>query len=230
MTEHDWLAATDPGLILRFLWPRRPSERKRRLFEVACCHRVWDAITDPDCRAAVVVAERFADGLVTDTELEEAANRADVVWVAEIDQLRNAGVPDDDFGGALDPPLMSGVGYNVAVPIGYWGGAPAFEPPSRIIRTAATDPAREGESQAVLLRDILGNPFRPVAVEPAWRTEAVVALARGIYDDRAFDRLPVLADALDDAGCTNADLLTHCRSPGPHVRGCWAIDLLLWKS
>ena len=60
-------------------------------------------------------------------------------------------------------------------------------------------------------------------------TEAVAALARGVYDDRAFDRLPVLADALDDAGCANADLLAHLRGPGPHVRGCWAVDLLLGK-
>jgi len=83
---------------------------------------------------------------------------------------------------------------------------------------------------ANLFRCIFGNPFRPVALDPAWRTEAVVGLATGIYADRAFDRLPVLADALEDAGCANADVLGHCRGPGPHARGCWVVDLLLGKT
>ena len=81
-----------------------------------------------------------------------------------------------------------------------------------------------------LVRCVYGNPFRPVALDPAWRTEAVVALAAGIYADRAFERMPVLADALDDAGCTDAEILNHCRGDGPHVRGCWVVDLLLGKT
>ncbi|MBL8795184.1 MAG: hypothetical protein JNM56_14865 [Planctomycetia bacterium] len=83
--------------------------------------------------------------------------------------------------------------------------------------------------QSCLLRDILGNPFRPVTVDPTWRTSTVVSLAQGIYDERAFDRLPILADALEDSGCTNADMLNHCRQPGEHVRGCWVLDLILSK-
>jgi hypothetical protein len=74
-----------------------------------------------------------------------------------------------------------------------------------------------------------GTPFRPVSVDPAWPTSTVIALAQGIYDQWAFDRMPILADALEEAGCTNADILDHCRGPGPHVRGCWAVDLLLGK-
>jgi hypothetical protein len=83
---------------------------------------------------------------------------------------------------------------------------------------------------AAHLRDIFGNPFRPVTADPSWLTTTVVTLATGIYADRAFDRLPILADALQDTGCDNADVLDHCRAPGPHVRGCWVIDLLLSKS
>jgi len=79
---------------------------------------------------------------------------------------------------------------------------------------------------ATLLRDTAGNPFRPVAVEPSWLTSTVVPLAEGIYAERAFDRMPILADALEDAGSDNADILTHCRQPGEHVRGCWVVDLL----
>src|SRR5262249_12788383 len=80
-----------------------------------------------------------------------------------------------------------------------------------------------------LLRDIVGNPFRPVAVDSRWQPSTVLALAGGIYEDRAFDRLPILADALQDAGCENPDILTHLRDDGPHVRGCWALDLILGK-
>jgi hypothetical protein len=84
-------------------------------------------------------------------------------------------------------------------------------------------------SQAQLLRDIFGNPFRSVAIEPEWLTSTVVALAEGIYSEKAFDRMPILADALQDAGCDNTYILDHCRKPAEHVRGCWVIDLLLGK-
>jgi hypothetical protein len=84
--------------------------------------------------------------------------------------------------------------------------------------------------QCTMIREIFGNPFRPATLDPAWRTDTVVALARGIYDDRAFDRLPILADALQDAGCDNDDILNHCRDAGPHARGCWVVDLILGKS
>jgi hypothetical protein len=80
------------------------------------------------------------------------------------------------------------------------------------------------------LRDIFGNPFRPVTFDPRWLTATVVALATGIYAERAFDRMPILADALEEAGCDHADILAHCRGDGPHVRGCWVVDLVLGKS
>ncbi|MBP3959396.1 hypothetical protein J8F10_29485 [Gemmata sp. G18] len=76
---------------------------------------------------------------------------------------------------------------------------------------------------------MFGNPFRPITTNHSWLTSGVVALATDIYQDRAFDRMPILADALQDAGCDSADILGHCRSNGPHVRGCWVIDLLLGK-
>jgi hypothetical protein len=77
---------------------------------------------------------------------------------------------------------------------------------------------------------VLGNPFRRTSVDPRARTGTVVSLAHSIYEARAFDRLPILADALEEAGCTDAEILTHCRGPGPHVRGCWVVDLILGKS
>jgi hypothetical protein len=83
--------------------------------------------------------------------------------------------------------------------------------------------------QADLVRCVFGNPFRPVAFAPGWRTPTVLALAGAIYEEKAFERLPILGDALIDAGCDDAELLGHCRGPGPHARGCWPVDLLLNK-
>lgn len=81
-------------------------------------------------------------------------------------------------------------------------------------------------------RCFCGNHFGPAPVEPAWlawNDGIVVKMAQGIYDDRAFDRQPVLTDALEEAGCDDADILAHCRQPGEHVRGCWVLDLFLGK-
>jgi hypothetical protein len=104
-----------------------------------------------------------------------------------------------------------------------------------LTKAAAFGPTYFGERkvQCALLRDIFGNPFRPAAFNPAWRAwrdGTLTHLAQAIYDDRAFDRLPILADALEEAGCADRGLLDHCRGPGPHVRGCWAVDLVLGKS
>lgn len=95
-------------------------------------------------------------------------------------------------------------------------------------RDLAADPVVSG--RASLVRCLFGNPFRPAAVNPCWLTSTVVDLASGIYADRAWDRLPILADALEDVGCIDADVIGHCRSSGPHARGCWVVDLLLGKS
>src|SRR5579862_8133963 len=83
--------------------------------------------------------------------------------------------------------------------------------------------------QLKLVRDIFGNPFKPVTIAPAWLTSTVVSLAQAIYDERAFDRMPVLADALEESGCTSQEMLEHCRGGGEHVRGCWLVDLVLGK-
>jgi hypothetical protein len=83
--------------------------------------------------------------------------------------------------------------------------------------------------QAGLVRCVFGNPFRPVAFDPAWRTEAAVSLVRGMDETRDFAAMPVLADALEDAGCADAELLAHCRGPGPHARGCHALDRVLGR-
>ena len=87
----------------------------------------------------------------------------------------------------------------------------------------------EGTAHCDLLRDIFGNPFRKVKFNKKWRTDTAIALARQMYESRDFGAMPILADALQDAGCDNEGVLNHCRGPGPHVRGCWVVDLVLGK-
>jgi hypothetical protein len=115
-----------------------------------------------------------------------------------------------------------------------WDAAEAAVPEGAVLLPvyAALEADAERAAQCPLLRDIFGNPFRPVPLHPAWlawNDGTVPKLAQAIYEERAFDRLPVLGDALEEAGCTDADILSHCRSGGEHVRGCWVIDLLLGK-
>jgi hypothetical protein len=83
---------------------------------------------------------------------------------------------------------------------------------------------------ARVLRDLFGNPFRPVTFSPSWRTSSALALAATMYDSHDFTPMPVLADALEEAGCDDAGILSHCREQGTHVRGCWVVDLILGKS
>lgn len=90
--------------------------------------------------------------------------------------------------------------------------------------------AAEGREQVHLVHDFFGLlNFRSVSVEAAWLTPQVVSLAQEVYDNRAFDRMAKLADALEEAGCANYDILAHCRQPGEHLRGCWVVDLVLGK-
>src|SRR5262249_28372930 len=164
--------------------------------------------------AAIVTAERLADGAATEEEVQRAAERA--TEAAERDFTYSWG----DYQAAIRSlaadihahPWVGGILVQVvhdeALPI---------------------SPEQVPVCQSQLLHDIFRNPFRPVTLNPAWRTSNVTALAQSIYDDRAFDRLPILADALEDAGCDNADILNHCRQPGEHVRECWVMDLVLGK-
>jgi hypothetical protein len=207
MTEAEWLACTEPTPMLEFLGDRA-SSRKLRLFAVACCRRIWHLLTDEASRRAVEVAERYADGQVTEEQLEEAGKRAGwaAAWAAHGDAAEAAAW-------AASRREEEGWPSITAERAGF----------------AETQDATERQFQSDLLRDLFGNPFRPATVNPRWLTSTVTAFARTIYEDRAFDRMPQLADALERAGCTNADILAHCRQPGEHVRGCWVVDLILGK-
>jgi hypothetical protein len=216
MTEAEWAECQDPGPMLEFL-QGKVSDRKLRLFACGCCRRVWDLLRDERNRKAVEAVEAFADGCVKRQALESVAAAAD----------RAIGPVSLDSQAAEYAATASAV-------------AAGLGPVDQVAAAAATAAAvvevnwlplkwDEEARQADLLRCIAGNPFRPVPVAPAWRTADALRLAQAIYDERAFDRLPILADALEEAGATDAPLLGHLRGPGPHVRGCWAVDLLLGK-
>jgi hypothetical protein len=234
MTEAEWLACADPEKLITALG-RKASKRKRRLFACACCRRIWPLIADERSRSAVVVAEQFADALVGEDELvstDTAARKA--YWEAAGPTVSGG---RHEAAGACRCVVSKHAGeavgtWNYIVWAKQWQRAAERDtnPEKPDFRATMKEVEDEETPQlASLLREIFGNPFRRIAADSSWLTSTVVALARGIYADRAFDRLPILADALQDAGCENADILTHLRGNDPHVRGCWALDLILGK-
>jgi hypothetical protein len=243
MTGHDWLACADPQAMLNSL-RGKASERKVRLYLCACCRRIWPILADERCRAAVEASEDYADGLIGDEQLRAAfigTQRASYelhpaeVYREDLDEAYSActflALPSPyDPASVVDLRAADAVAWR-AVPDGGPRNpdAPGDAPTAEWAAVWTT----ERGAQADLLRDIFGDPSRPVAVDPAWLTwndGAVAKLARAIYEGRTFDRLPIVADALEEAGCTDAALLAHCRRPGGHVRGCWVVDLLLGKT
>jgi hypothetical protein len=214
--------------MLRFL-KGRVTERKLRLFAVACCRYIGDLLRDARGRAAVEMSERYADGLAdrqalrTAREAAEAAVAEGFAAVFSGDGTAWPGGPEREAAAeAAAEPLRA---FRVAAEASsarVWAVVGVFE-------EMQAAKAREKSFQCDLLRDLFGNPFRPVTVTPCWQTPDVVTLAGHIYHDRAFERLPELAGALEAAGCTDEAVLAHCRGPGPHVRGCWVADVLLGK-
>jgi hypothetical protein len=222
MTEAEWLTADDLRRMLASLTGRH-VDRKLRLFAVACVRMAPGLFKEPQCLRAVAVSESFADGQATLEELT-AAKRAAMDGISSLDAAHVASPVARDTVRDLPQSVASYLAWQ--------------QVPSYTLEDLHRDARREAErkvvnQQVALLRDIFGNPFRPApALDPgwlAWNGGTVRKLAEGAYEDRVFDRLPVLADALEDAGCSDPDLLGHLRGPGPHVRGCWAMDLILGK-
>jgi len=215
MSESDWLSANDPTPMLEFLLASA-SLRKQRLFAVACCNRVRHLLVDERSRNAVALAERFANGAATEQELEAASQ---VAWEFTLHTVH-----DNEAFFDLDDEQLN------AADVPAWTADLRVEPVRVAVAAQRALGADEGKAQADLLRCVFGNPFRPVSVEPFWRTLTVISLAEGIYAERDFGRMPILGDALQDAGCEDADILNHLRGPGPHVRGCWLIDMLTGRA
>ena len=198
MTESEWLACNDPERMLDFL-RGRVGDRKLRLFACACCRHYAQFGDDAELREAVALAERHADGMLSQAEYPR-------------------------YNTFQHHSLITGVARGISqAPGSGWGAA------YRCALNAACGNPREAGAQSSLLRCIVGNPFCPASFDPAWCAPAVVALAQAIYEEHAFERMPKLADALQQTGCDSEVILGHCRSTGPHARGCWVVDLLLGK-
>jgi hypothetical protein len=248
MTETEWLACEEPMPMVGCLQRQMPHGRKLRLFTIACCRRIWRLLADERNRQAVEVAERFANKQASEAEREAASAASYSVYA-------NTSAPGSGFADAAHGISRSAwqaaqaatiaalvfndnsdAGWNAACAVEQIGNAVVEEAkeayPAGVIADYAVRAVAEREQnvQVRLIRCIFGNPFRPATLAPAWRTPTVFALAQTAYDERAFDRLPVLADALEDASCTDRTILEHLRGPGPHVRGCWVVDMLLGKS
>lgn len=220
MTEQEWLACEDPLDMLREPPASQATERKLRLFACACCRRVWDHFS-PTNRENVELAERYADGCASASELED--REVSPRLCRDVDDPE----PEPDFADRGIPFWCDYAAWKVTEALGTCWVDDVCDTTRRI--AGRRSGVWEEITQATLLRDVLGNPFRSVALDSAWLTTTVTALAQAIYDDRDFDRMPILADALEDAGCTSQAILAHCRGPGLHVRGCWVVDLLLGK-
>jgi hypothetical protein len=236
MTEQEWLASTDEKAMLTFL-RGKASDRKFRLFACACCRSIWDLFEEDSSRDAVKLAERYADGKATTAACRRAAALADdsADDIPSSRVARNAADPDNSgeenaFHCAID------TAEEAAEVRGDFGECEAAAAGSDSFQGLRRAYLAERAAQLALLRDCFGNPFRRQALSLTVLTATVRSLALKAYQQRRlpsghFDpaRLAVLADALEDAGCADADILAHLRSPGPHVRGCWALDLLVDK-
>jgi hypothetical protein len=215
MTEHEWLHCTNPAALLMHV-RTVGNERKLRLFGCGCGRSVWEMFIDQRSREAIEVSERFADGNAAESELDAAIS----VSSHASDELENnclSSLPKEE--------LQLAERYWNAAELAWKAAVGTFE----IFETAQI---ALGFSVNVItiIRCVFGNPFRPVIFDRRWLTSTVVNLATAIYAERAFDRMPILADALQDAGCDDAEILTHCQGETVHVKGCWALDLFLAKS
>lgn len=219
MNEAEWLCHDYPLTMLNAV-QGRVSDRKLRLFACACARRIWDLLTDPRSREAVYAAELYADGEISFEEMSARHRPA-----RQVSRERKDRDPDDPMQYVLltasDITCRTGSSAaSSAVIDAAW---------QRHKDAAHIFADTEHPAQAELLRDIAGYPFRTVHFDPVWRSSTVTALANLIYTERRFDRMPVLADALEEVGCGDPDILAHCRGDGPHARGCWVVDLVLGR-
>ena len=229
MTEGEWWSCdpTDLDRMLAFLHERRASTRKVGLFACACCRGIWSLFTDPRSQAAVEAAERYVDGLGSRDELQAASHHA------------RAAIEDSE-----QPRALSVMAHRVTrceAKEHWWSAAATafaylLDASWRLERFHFTKRLTNGQRREIFdvtarLRDLFGPlPFRTVSMDRAvleWSDHTVQKIAQAIYDEPDFTSLPVLADALEEAGCDNEELLSHCRGPGAHSRGWWCVDLIL---
>lgn len=244
MNEAEWLACSDWHRMLLFLRRRRgiasrqAGRRKLRLLACGCCRQEW-ALLFPESRDALETAELFADGRVDDEKRAEAEQQAlkahanspqcslSFPQYLEAEQRSTNSSVDShrSFAALAVARVLSGNQLFEAVEevmslLGRLTG----------LQGTASEQEEWNRATANLVRDVFGNPFRVTRWKRAWRTATVLQIARGIYLEHAFDRMPILGDALQETGCDDEAILSHCRDPKcVHIRGCFVLDLVLGK-
>jgi hypothetical protein len=223
MEEEDWLTSNDPGTMIRFLVRRGLDDRKARLLACACCRLIWDLLPDFRSQWAVEMAERYADGQASEVELARARR----------DAIRAVGGSQSQAGWAAywaTNKIASGPLWQVfAAASGAMSRQGVGEVTYDQGKAWDASQAEGNRDQARLIREVVGNPFRPAVSQAAWQTwnqGLLPAMARAIYADQSFEQMPILGDALEEAGCDDPLWLDHCRHPARHVRGCWLLDAL----
>jgi hypothetical protein len=234
MNEELWRTADDPFVLLGHLFPMtgvdsaRPQDRESRLYLLACARRAWDRLPWA-CRALVEIAERLIDRWKAEREFRRVAyglaeglvnqrvtdpeGHAEVIagleeGLARLTGFRPPGAPPDP---EWDPKTWPGLAYLVYAP--YARATPAYNQIPADLHSAD------------LIHEVFGDRPRPAHTDPSWLSTDVVALADRVYESQDFTLLPILADALQDAGCEDDHILAHCRDPRRvHVRGCWVVD------
>jgi hypothetical protein len=228
VNEHTWQSSVRLFEMLAFVQGRL-SDRKQRLFAVACCGRHLHRLTDERSRKAVETASRLIEGQATEEERWLAADAAFDAHIA-MRESRLSGASAVPWSRQAE--LLSHAAAMTLLDGNYYGEDAADYVRWALAASGTSRSADEEEQhQCRILRDLIGPTlFRPVRVEPAWRAAsdgAAGRIATWIHEQEAFDELPFLADALEDAGCDDLEILEHARAPGEHVRGCWVVDLVL---
>jgi hypothetical protein len=255
-TEEDYLTsddATEVWCIVRDWanfnrWLNEPRDQSMNdnhrllyLLTVAVLRRVEHLVEDADWRKLLAVTEAYAEGEAASDQFSDAHDDALCGPTSHLPAATGAAIdaihflPDDYKVIEGIELVFDAAGYLAAVEAGELAADAPLSVAESVWKSPAFLAGKAKEERAIcgLIRDVIGNPFRSLPVIApewlAWNNGVIPALARSIYGDRAFDQLPVLGDALEDAGCTDRVLLDHCHEPGGHVRGCWVLDLLLGK-
>lgn len=225
MTEAEWLAEPVPRSMVAHLL-EAASERKLRLLMCATGRLLWRSLPNKKARHAIRLAEKWAEGRTPTCLVGRVVGGGDGGSLYRSKHARDfahshAGAVAEY---AADPSVREAAEWCV------WSATSALAWTLRY-QDSSNDAAWTKAAAVLreLIRDVFGNPFREFAFDFRWRTTDAVGLAGAIYEDRAFDRMPILADALMDAGCEDKAIISHCRDDCQHVRGCWVVDLVLGK-
>jgi hypothetical protein len=229
MTGKQWLKSVDPEEMGEF-YGERFTERKARLIMLACCQRHPKYLKHKAVRPVIeALVDHYADPKKPDKAFDSAKIRKLHAKLHEYGSSTRSGATRGVAFGVIEAAEPKSVMKELDESFEYLVFSCTYDIAAGVENDEP--PSEESARQAGIMREVLGNPFTPVVFEPVWRTDTVAAMARQIYETEDFSAMPILADALQDAGCEQVEILKHCRDEKQtHVRGCWVLDLILGKT